>query len=108
MLEYFSLWPSLALSVWLHLLQSRSQQQSSQVKEQLPEHELLVFTGPIDAYFASQVSGVLVLDFLFNILFSCLFFQKMAFKLEFGIWILFHMRISDSVSVYNAHKSKTN
>ena len=27
-----------------------------QVKEELPEHELLVFTGPIDAYFASQVS----------------------------------------------------
>ena len=26
-----------------------------QVKEELPEHELLVFTGPIDAYFASQV-----------------------------------------------------
>ena len=28
----------------------------TQVKEELPEHELLVFTGPIDAYFASQVS----------------------------------------------------
>ena len=26
------------------------------MKEELPEHELLVFTGPIDAYFASQVS----------------------------------------------------
>ena len=28
----------------------------TQVKEELPEHDLLVFTGPIDAYFASQVS----------------------------------------------------
>ena len=25
-----------------------------QVKSQLPKHKLLVFTGPIDAYFASQ------------------------------------------------------
>ena len=27
------------------------------MKEELPEHELLVFTGPIDAYFASQVQN---------------------------------------------------
>ena len=25
-----------------------------QVKDQLPEHDLIIFTGPIDAYFASQ------------------------------------------------------
>ena len=27
---------------------------SIQVKESLPKHNLLVYTGPIDAYFASQ------------------------------------------------------
>ena len=26
----------------------------SQIKDVLPKHKLLVFTGPIDAYFASQ------------------------------------------------------